>query len=167
VGRQSEAIGRALRAELGKLCKMLALEIDKELRKSTPVDTGHARANWVPSVGSPHVGEVEQMRVARNVGSTAHANGVAQVLRFKLGDGDLYISNAVPYVPVLNLGWSDQAPRLWIEMAIDRAIATVSARYAGRAVVDRASFLGQTAGGRELLGGELAGNLADAYSPFD
>lgn len=143
MGVQSLAIGERLRKHIETIVKALVLEIDKELRKATPVDTGHARANWVPSVGAPHVGEVE--------GLSAHAAGVAEVLRFRLGDGAMWVSNGVDYVPILNYGTSQQAPAMWIEAAIDRAVATIQARYNIRIDIDRPT------------GGEA---LAAAYSPL-
>ncbi len=154
MGTQAQAIGEQLRKQLELAAKALTLEIDKELRKSTPVDTGHARANWVPSIGTPHTGEV--------AGQAAQDAGVAQVLRFKLGDGFLYVSNGVPYITALNYGHSKQAPRLFVEAAVDRALATIQARYAGRIVIDRASFLGSTPSGVEYLGYEAL----RAHSPF-
>lgn len=143
MGAQARAIGERLRRHVETLFKALVLEIDKELRKATPVDTGHARANWVPSVGAPHAGEVH--------GAAEHAAGVGQVLSFKLGDGALWVSNGVDYVPILNYGTSKQAPPLWIEAAVDRAVATIQARYNVKIDIDRPT------------GGE---NLAAAYSPF-
>jgi hypothetical protein len=162
MGAQSRAIGDAIRRTIEQVVKALVLEIDRELRRSTPIDTGHAKANWVPSLGEPFTGEASRS----GSGSQEHAAGVAQVLRFKLGDGWLYVSNNVPYIHALNYGHSKQAPRLFVEAAVDRALATIQARYAGRISIDRASFIGSTAGGVEMLGGELAENMASAYSPF-
>jgi hypothetical protein len=58
MGRQAAAIGRELRHGIEQAAKMLVLQIARELRLNpsrggTPVDTGHARANWIPSVASP------------------------------------------------------------------------------------------------------------------
>lgn len=150
MGAGAQRIGERLRKHIEQIFKALTLEIDRELRKATPVDTGHARANWVPSVGAPHVGEVATVRVGSTIGSSAHAAGVASVLSFKLGDGALWVSNAVPYLQTLNYGWSDQAPPLWIEAAIDRAVATIQARYNVKIDIDR----------------PVGEGLASAYSPF-
>lgn len=142
MGVQAAAIGEQLRREIEDIFKALALEVDKELRESTPVGTGHARANWVSSVGSPHTGEVD--------GDGAHAAGVGQILRFKLGDGALWVSNGVDYVQILNYGTSDQAPPLWIEAAVDRAVATIQSRYNVKIDIDR----------------PVGEGLASTYSPF-
>lgn len=151
MGAGAERIRERLRKQLETIFKALTLEIDKELRKATPVDTGFARANWVPSVGAPHVGSAEVVRVARTVGSAEHATGVAQVLSFKLEDGTTWVSNSAAYIQALNYGHSKQAPPLFVEAAVDRAVATIQARYNVRIDIDRPT------------GGE---NLASAYNPL-
>lgn len=143
MGEQSRRIGERLRKHIEQIFKALVLEIDRELRKSTPVDTGFARANWVPSVGSPHVGEV--------LDAAARTAGLTQVIAFKLGDGALWISNGTEYIEILNYGTSDQAPPMWIEAAVDRAVATIQARYSVSIDIDR----------------PVGEGLASAYSPFD
>lgn len=147
MGRQSAAIGVQLRSAIATVAKALTLEVDNEVRQSTPVGTGRARAHWVPSVGAPVLVDAN--------GSAAHAAGVAQVMRFKLEDGVLWISNGVDYVPLLNYGRSDQAPAMFIEAAMDRATATIQSRCRGHIDI-----------GRSQLGAAAAENLAAAFSPF-
>ncbi len=144
MGAQSARIGDRLRKHIETIFKALVLEIDRELRASTPVDTGNARAGWVPSIATPVL--------VQEGSDAAHASGVAQVLRFKLGDGALWVSNGVDYVPILNYGTSDQAPPLWIEAAIDRAVATIQTRYNVRIDIDRPTG---------------AEGLASAYNPLE
>jgi hypothetical protein len=129
---------------------MLALEIDKELRRSTPVDTGHARRNWVPSVGTPNTS------IAAD--DTASAAGVAAVLAYKLESGSLWVANVVPYIRSLNYGHSQQAPAGFVERAIDMAMAAVE-RKGGDVTTMRKQF-------QDEVGGSAAGNVAGAYSPF-
>jgi hypothetical protein len=143
MGRQAEAIAARLKKLIEQVFKALTLEIDRELRISTPVDTGFARANWVPSVGAPHVGDVS--------GPAEHAAGASQVLRFKLEDGSTWVCNSVEYIQALNYGHSKQAPPLFIEAAVDRAVATIQARFGVKIDVDRPTG---------------AESVAAAYSPF-
>ncbi len=124
MGKQSAAHGDAMRKAVATAAKALILEIDAELRKSTPVDTGHARANWVPSVGTPHSGTDS---------GSAHATGVAAVVGYELGP-PLFESNNVDYISRLNYGHSKQAPALFVESAVERAQATMQARLAGKGV---------------------------------
>lgn len=154
MGAQSARIGAALRNHVERAMKMLALEVDRQLRKLTPVDTGHARRNWVPSVGSPNTGEVE--------GDGAHAEGIARVLSYKLTEGSIWVANAVPYIRALNYGHSKQAPVGFVEMAIDLALQAVQEKQSGTSV-DLSSMRGEL---RSQVGGEAAGNVASAYSPF-
>lgn len=129
MGKQSDKIGEQLKAQIATAAKALILQIDANLRRSTPVDTGHARANWVPSVGSAHSGEV--------TGDGAHAAGTAGVLGFRLGDGALFEANSVPYIQRLNDGHSTQAPALFVEAAVDQALAKIRQRYAGKVDIDK------------------------------
>ncbi len=150
MGRQAKDIAARLRKHVEQVFKALTLEIDRELRISTPVDTGFARANWVPSVGAPHVGEAETVRVGRTVGSSEHAAGVADVLKFKLDDGSTWVCNSAAYIQALNYGHSKQAPAMFIEAAVDRAIATVQTRFGVKIDVDR----------------PVGEGLASAYNPL-
>lgn len=148
MGSEAQRIGDAMRAHAARAAKMLVLEIDKELRKGTPVDTGHARRNWVPSIGSPHGSETKD--------DSAHAAGIAEVLRYQLEQGPLWVANVVPYILRLNYGHSTQAPAGFVEIAVDRAMGTVKAKTG----VDY-----QTAY-REDAAQAGASNTASAYSPF-
>src|SRR5690242_32846 len=97
---QVAAIRARLRAEINQAKKALVLAVDANLRAApseggTPVDTGHARANNVPGVGTPSGIEL--------IGDDRHAAGVVAVMSSALED-DLYETNAVPYFSRLNLG---------------------------------------------------------------
>jgi hypothetical protein len=150
VGVQSERLEKKLLGLVETAAKAFILELDKELRIATPVNTGHARASWIPSVGHPITATIE------GKSPSLHDAGVGRVLSYKIGDGALYISNAAPYVRCLNDGWSDQAPALFIEASIDRAMSTIKAKLG----VDfgQAQFRANVSAGNE--------NLASAYSPF-
>lgn len=148
----ADALERKLYALIERVSKSLILEINRELRRSgtgTPVDTGHARANWIPSVGEPNAIEAND--------DGAAAQGTAAIASFKLGQGKLYITNVVPYIRRLNDGWSDKAPALFVEACISRAMQTMKERTG----VDF---------GINSLHSEAnesaANNMADAYSPF-
>ncbi len=148
-GKQSKAIGDQLRAAVADIVKATVLELDANLREVTPVDTGHARANWVPSIGVPHQGE--------DTGAS-QAAAVSAVLAYKLEDGPAWETNNVPYITALNNGHSKQAPSLFIEYAVDKAMQTMQAKYGARAIpVEKY---------QSVVGGVGAANLASAYSPF-
>lgn len=122
MGAQAARITDALTRKVEGVCRMLALEIAKELIKGTPVDTGHARRNWIPSVGQPNTQEAGD--------DSAHAQGVAEVLAYKLASGSLWVANVVPYIRSLNYGHSQQKPAGWVERAIALALAAVERKGA-------------------------------------
>lgn len=116
-------IGEALRKALARELKAIALDIDAELRRYTPVDTGHARRNWVPSVGQPFEGE--------SADDATRAAGISEVLGYKLEDGQLWLANNTPYINVLNYGHSKQQPAGFIERAIAVALQKAEKRASG------------------------------------
>lgn len=156
MGAQAARIGEQLRKEIAHACKMLVLELDKELRRATPVDTGHARRNWIPSVGS--------RGAPGAISDSKREAGMQQVIAYTLTQGPLWVSNVVSYITALNYGHSSQAPAGFVEASVDRAISTVRAKLAKRgSFVDLAPIQAEL---RDNLGGQTAGNLAGAYSPF-
>lgn len=162
MGKQADAIGNALSAQVAKATKTLILEIDANLRAApsaggTPVDTGHARSNWIPSIGAPATD------VVTSEDAGPHDAGVAAVLAFKLGQGALYESNNAPYITALDLGHSHQAPAGFVESAVDRASATVQQRYDSLQIDVTTQGAGTFA---DAAGGAAAANLGAAYSPF-
>ncbi len=138
MGKQSANLADKMRGEVAKASISLVLEIVANLRKNpkrggTPVDTGHARANWVPSVGTPSTS------IVAGANSAPHDSGIAAVLAYKIGTDaqPLFVSNNVPYIQALNYGHSKQAAMLFIEAAMDKALETVETRLAGQGITLR------------------------------
>lgn len=153
--RQSEAIAAQLEREATKATRAFVFQLLKYLRSNpsstatgTPVDTGHARANWILSTGSPGTGQVAGTRGDGNV---------ASILTWSLSDGPIFVNNNVPYILRLNDGWSAQQPSGFIERAIDESQEWASERFAGSNII---------VGTEDSLGGAGAANVASAYSPF-
>lgn len=153
MGAQADAIGRALTAHVETAAKALVLAITANLIKATPVNTGWARANWVPSIGTPYTATAGTEKSVSNADQQA---GQASVLSYKLAGGLLYVSNNVPYIGILNYGSSKQAPAGFVELAIAQALQEVQQKFS----VDfgLASFVGEQGG----LGAE---GLASSYAP--
>lgn len=118
---QAADIGARLRAELNAVKNALAMEITANLVEACPVDTGNARANFVPTIDSPFEGEG---------GAGAREAGVAAVLGSQVTD-DVYVSNNVPYLKFLIGGSSSQAAAGWDLVAIDTAVQTIQGQYDG------------------------------------
>jgi len=96
---------------LDKATRKLAIDIQNDVESQTPVDTGRARSNWLPSIGT-----------ARK--DTTESTGGSPVINFtsyQLGD-KIYITNNLPYIARLNDGYSKQAPAAYVDMAIQRQV---------------------------------------------
>ncbi len=65
MGAAADKLQAKLESLIERACKALILEINRELRKSgtgTPVDTGHARASWIPRrTMTPPIGTVPEV----------------------------------------------------------------------------------------------------------
>lgn len=111
------------------LIKKLVLDIVANLQRSgseggTPVDTGWARANWIPQIGSPHEGTAGTRTQAEAGSLSSEAqSGVASVATtYKLQRGRVYITNNVPYILKLDAGSSNQAPKGFVLRSIRKAV---------------------------------------------
>jgi len=107
-----------------KFVKRLALNINAELIKATPVDTGWARANWVPNIGSPFertAGTREDAEQGR-LDLASREKGLASIVTtYRLGP-EIHQTNNVPYIELLNAGSSKQAPAGFVQSSILRAV---------------------------------------------
>ena len=109
----------------------LTLDVTSNLVDVTPVDTGWARANWVPSIGSPGDAPVgSRGSDGASEAAAAQAAGRTAVLGYKLQRGRVFISNHVPYIQSLNDGSSQQAPAGFVQSAVRRAVRENSRRGA-------------------------------------
>jgi hypothetical protein len=154
VGAAADKLQRKIESLIERACKALILEINRELRKSgtgTPVDTGHARASWIPAVGAPNL--VEPVGTSSGLAQA----GAAQVMSYRRAQGTLYLSNVAPYIRRLNAGHSQQAPAMFVELAIARGIQTIKSKLGVDFGLD--SFIADS-------GSSAAENMASAFSPF-
>jgi hypothetical protein len=110
------------------------VEVTANLREpadegGTPVDTGWARANWIPTVGAELGGTAEN---AGDVASAASVQekGLAEVAGHQ-GRDPVFVGNVVPYVNRLNDGWSKQAPSGFVERAVAKAEQTMQELHTG------------------------------------
>lgn len=120
---QVRVVVQSLEGFTERLMSRLALNVTALLVKDTPVDTGWARANWVPSIGAPRE-RTAGTRAAAEAGQVDLApqvRGQAEVAGYKLGPA-IFISNNVPYIKRLNSGSSRQAPAGFVQSAIFRGI---------------------------------------------
>lgn len=124
-------IARQLERAVTSVVRRLAVNTTANLIETTPVDTGWARSNWIPSVGVSFDGNMfetsRDFRRALTGGAISlQQRGTAQVSRYALNQGLVYISNNVPYIRRLNEGSSSQAPAGFVQGAIIRTITELT-----------------------------------------
>ena len=127
--RQIRIVVESLEGFVEKLIKKIVLDVASNLRAApvqggTPVDTGWARANWVPQIGSPAEGTAgsREQAEAGILPSDAEAGQLSVALGYKLKKGPVFITNNVPYIVKLNEGSSQQAPAGFVQGAIAKAV---------------------------------------------
>jgi len=136
--RQATETAGALASLIGDAVKALTLEVASNLKERCPVDTGHARANIIPSIGGPFEGVAD--------GPADQARAEAILLSYTLDQGDVVVTNNVPYWGRLIGGHSQQAPPGWDVVAIDEAVATIQAEYDVSIEVGRSQAVGDSGG---------------------
>jgi len=97
----------------------MAVLIDQVVTVGTPVDTGHARANWQATIGAETTEVLDEEDPS---GATAMANARA-VLEGRQTEQTIHITNNVKYVPRLNEGSSAQAPAGFVQTAVNTAVS--------------------------------------------
>lgn len=108
-----------LRSEM--VCRKVLLDLTTDIVKGTPVDTGHARANWQIGISVAPSGEIQGTDKS---GAAAIAAAVPQVQLF--GPGKVaYLANNAPYIMQLEYGSSKQAPAGMARIAVAKWQAVV------------------------------------------
>lgn len=110
-----------------KVVREICLNLLSEIVYKTPVDTGRARANWQSSIGTPAVGTIKFDADAgsgirapnKSAASVSAINNGVPLLKQATGN-IFWITNNLPYIQRLEYeGWSNQAPRGMVGIAID------------------------------------------------
>jgi hypothetical protein len=115
-----------------KAVKSVTLAVTAELIRATPVDTGWARANWVPSIGVSFKGNSSPSskkgrQAATPSAAAAQSAGTAKVATgYKVSMGAVFVSNNVPYLVELDRGSSTQAPSGFVRASIIKAVKGVA-----------------------------------------
>lgn len=119
-----------------EMAKQAALEIIQDLAVTTPVDTGKALSNWqvtletpaesivppfIPSQKGKNVGGKWQHRIDPSITRQSNASELiaqaSSIIAGKQPGQDLFITNNLEYIGILNQGSSDQAPAGFIDRA--------------------------------------------------
>jgi len=105
--------------------RTLVLAVNRTLAENTPIDTGWARTNWIPSVGRPFAGTAGSRDNVTLAGVSA---GVAAISVWDMFKDSAFITNNVPYIEDLNAGTSPQASPGFIQASIEAGIASARNR---------------------------------------
>ena len=81
-----------------------------ELYIKTPIDTGAARSSWNISVNNPDYSFNKNKKINSLV-----------IPQFKIND-TLIIASGCPYIKVLNNGWSEQAPKNFVQISVINSV---------------------------------------------
>jgi len=94
--------------------KKIAFDVSRAVIIRTPVDTGRARANWLPSINkfSDSVSDDRDKS-----GSSAISAAQAEASRVDIGD-KFTLANNLPYIQKLENGSSDQAPAGMLSISV-------------------------------------------------
>lgn len=106
-----------------KILQKTALKAGSAVVKTTPVDTGLARSNWLAAVNAQDL----TPRTPRTASSTI--NEIAGVVATASADSEIHITNGgdkVPYLERLNRGSSFQAPANFVRIALMLARASLT-----------------------------------------
>ena len=116
---QIRVITRELNVAINDVVARVGRNILRELRDTTPVDTGHAASNWIGGFGSPPSGVVGSKQAVTFGPQNASIRSItARRTRVQ----PLFITNNVDYIGILDTGTSSQAPAGFIELAISRGL---------------------------------------------
>ena len=111
-------MANAVPHRIAALQREVALNVVEHVANTTPIDTGQASGNWKTAIGAPDLSWTPGPSAPLQSYSEAQ-----RVLRGLSHGQDVYITNNVPYIALLNAGYSLQAPSLFVETAIVSAIA--------------------------------------------
>ena len=126
-----KALAHEIPDRVNALKRKIALDILKNVVLMTPVDTGRAKGNWLVNIGSAATGvlgtgdDKSDRQLFGHEGGGSLAKGGATINSAK-PLSPIYITNNLPYIQALNAGHSKQAPKMFVQMGIRRAIAPLS-----------------------------------------
>lgn len=104
-----------------KLMKEGVVASGSALASKTPIDTGRASGNWQASASIPITSESEQFFPESSIAQIMSIRDVKTGKNTKL-----YLTNNVPYINRLNMGWSQQQPSpFWIERTVNAVFKAI------------------------------------------
>ena len=105
-------------ARMDLVHRKVGAQIAQGIILMTPVDTGHARANWQATFDQPANGEIAGNDPGGGQ-TVALTTAVAMSWDTAKG-GSLFLTNKLPYIERLEEGWSGQAPAGMVRVTLLR-----------------------------------------------
>ncbi len=103
----------------------ITLDLTANLIQATPVDTGWARANWIPEIGVREIEPAIPPAAGGSAGATAAQSlAVSTVIAQYSFPEKIQVGNGVPYIEILNDGHSAQAPSGFVQRSINKTLTT-------------------------------------------
>lgn len=121
--KQIRMRGEAVEKNSQRLVRTVALAVDTKVVLATPVDTGRARANW--RAGTERPTDILPEPSSKEAGAQEALDQARQAVAAYRGEGEIHISNNLPYIGALNDGHSSQAPAGFVETATAAGVAVV------------------------------------------
>lgn len=140
--RTPEAFAAAINKYAAKRVQLIAknvaaaafTEVAKLVVEATPVLTGHARANWIPSANEPDgsinpgVAGVDLTGEAQTAGEKSFVEEVVKQFMDNDSSTKLYLNNNLSYIRALDEGSSTKAPAGIVLPSILTALAVIRDR---------------------------------------
>ena len=121
--------GTKLRFQLNSVAQVrrVAVAVGTEIINATPVDTGRAKGNWLPSLGAPT--STMNWSDSATFGAASSISAIRAVSGAYKG-GSLFLANNLPYINRLNNGWSQQqSVPGWIERISEETFNRLRKRW--------------------------------------
>ena len=114
--------------------KTVTLELQANLKETTPKRTGYTAATWRVKTGS---GAPERPRRRESPGDVQiarakQARSESALRRYRLEDGPIRVVSETPYTGRLDQGFSIQRGAGWIERSINRSLKDADNRLSRR-----------------------------------
>lgn len=110
---------------LDQVHRGVVLELFRSVVMDTPVDTGRARANWLPSADTARAGTVEWTGSPASAMAKTQAEIQQTAAGSKFGEITIMVNN-LPYIGRLENGSSKQAPAGMVRRNVDRVQSNVN-----------------------------------------
>jgi len=99
--------------------------------KGTPIDTSYASSKWWYAVTTLPARTDDDCNVS--AAKAKQQQTLQSVLDYDVSQGSIFVFNDTQYIGRLNAGHSKQSPSMFVEDAVDSAVAETNHRYAAGA----------------------------------